>query len=957
MRNVHKLLTAGLATLSVLAGLSVSAAPVLAAEQWSIVGTFGGASSTPADPEPLSGPAWVAVNQSTKDVYVVDEHNNRVEYFSSTGSYLGQFNGSTAPTGALSAPGAIVVDNSGSASDPSKEDVYVVDTDHQVIDKFSPNGTYLGQLTGTCEDIGESPPCPGSNFVPFHELRGVAVTSSGDVWVISTAGADGAEGGLLQEFSDAANNTPLASLPLSPGSGYQAMAIAVNPEGDLYLLAKGEVEIFNPEGKLIEIVGHENENPTGMSADPPSSKLYVDFGSSVTLTAPVTGTIESLGAGPLTDGGGIAVDPSSGDLYVAEPANNRVFVFERSSTPQAPPPPPSTEAATEATGTSWTLNGKLNPEGAPGGVGYYFSYNAGTGSSCTGPGSVLTPFDSGASNVTGNAAVPVSATVRLRPHEEYAFCLVADKYGATAGPQMTVTTGAAKPEVISESALSVELLKKELVAVINPESEETTYSFEYSTKATGEELEGEVATVEGEAPLPAEFGEPTAAVRFRGGFGETYYYRVVATNGTGTTKGKVQSYTELPAVTGEKFSKLTSTSAKLEATIFPNIEGTAYAFEYATSEEALEQGKGTPVPGGTGTVGENEEPVPPTPVSVELFGLQPGQIYYYRVVATNETSQNPGNINKGKPIAGAIGSLTPYAPPAVTTGESQSVTRTTAVLSGEVNPEGAEASYYFAYIDQAGYEKALAGDAQEKANPYAEGETTASAGVKAGSEPRAISPIPVNGLLPGTTYHYALVATNKFGARGTGLDRTLTTKSSTPPVVSTGGVSGVSQNSATLSGTVSTNGLQTSYGFEIGTQLGEYGAATGLGSVGGSQTEAVSVALGELQPGTTYYYRVTASNADGTSYGEPESFATPGFPTLLAASVELPLIATPGITFPEGSQENTAQTKKTTAKKLTNAQKLTRALKACRREAKSRRAACEKAAHRKYGPAKRKKKK
>jgi len=36
--------------------------------------------------------------------------------------------------------------------------------------------------------------------------------------------------------------------------------------------------------------------------------------------------------------------------------------------------------------------------------------------------------------------------------------------------------------------------------------------------------------------------------------------------------------------------------------------------------------------------------------------------------------------------------------------------------------------------------------------------------------------------------------------------------------VSTGGMSGISQNAATLSGTVSTNGLQTNYGFEIGTE-------------------------------------------------------------------------------------------------------------------------------------------
>src|SRR6202034_1269512 len=61
------------------------------------------------------------------------------------------------------------------------------------------------------------------------------------------------------------------------------------------------------------------------------------------------------------------------------------------------------------------------------------------------------------------------------------------------------------------------------------------------------------------------------------------------------------------------------------------------------------------------------------------------------------------------------------------------------------------------------------------------------------------------------------------------------------------------QNSATLTGTVSTSGLQTEYGFEIATTPGDYGGGwgwvgthTGLGSIGGARTEAVSLTLGEL---------------------------------------------------------------------------------------------------------------
>jgi hypothetical protein len=208
----------------------------------------------------------------------------------------------------------------------------------------------------------------------------------------------------------------------------------------------------------------------------------------------------------------------------------------------------------------------------------------------------------------------------------------------------------------------------------------------------------------------------------------------------------------------------------------------------------------------------------------------------------------------------------------------------------------------------------------------------------------------MSGLLPGETYHYALVAYNVVGVT-IAPDRTLTTLSATPPLVSTGGASRISQNTATLSGTVATNGLQTNYGFEIGTEPGSYGPATGLGGIGGAATETVSVTLGELQPGTTYFYRVSASNADGTAQGQAESFSTPGFPTLIAPPPSPPLIAAPNIAFP---LEEVAMP---ITKKLNNAEKLAKALKACRKEKpRSRRMLCERHAKKKY-PTKRAKKK
>ena len=54
-------------------------------------GTFGAASSTPANPYPLKFPAGVAVDNSTGDVYVIDTIASRVEKFDSAGNFLLMF--------------------------------------------------------------------------------------------------------------------------------------------------------------------------------------------------------------------------------------------------------------------------------------------------------------------------------------------------------------------------------------------------------------------------------------------------------------------------------------------------------------------------------------------------------------------------------------------------------------------------------------------------------------------------------------------------------------------------------------------------------------------------------------------------------------------------------------------------------------------------------------------------
>jgi hypothetical protein len=95
------------------------------------------------------------------------------------------------------------------------------------------------------------------------------------------------------------------------------------------------------------------------------------------------------------------------------------------------------------------------------------------------------------------------------------------------------------------------------------------------------------------------------------------------------------------------------------------------------------------------------------------------------------------------------------------------------------------------------------------------------------------------------------------------------------PGVSTSGASSVTQSAATVSGTVNPDGWSTSYYFQYGTST-SYGSAT-ASQVAGSGTTVlnVSASLSGLSAGTTYHYRVSASNASGTAYSSDGTFTTP----------------------------------------------------------------------------------
>jgi sugar lactone lactonase YvrE len=239
------------------------------------------------------------------------------------------------------------------------------------------------------------------------------------------------------------------------------------------------------------------------------------------------------------------------------------------------------------------------------------------------------------------------------------------------------------------------------------------------------------------------------------------------------------------------------------------------------------------------------------------------------------------------PAVPVLGALVPAA----------AVTRTTATLADNLNPRHNHVTYQFEYGATSNY-----------------GQYTSVVNAPQGGKEETIEES-VKGLTPGTTYHYALIASDSKGTV-TGPDQTFTTSSPTPPTVSTGGASNVTLTTATLTGLIDPMGLETSYVLELGTD-NTYGTSID-GEVGASsENTTINVPLIGLAPETTYHYRFVGINSDGRVYGQDQTFTTPVYSHPIVLPNAEPLLAVPAIAFPT----ETANTGKPIATKKTKTKK------------------------------------
>jgi RHS repeat-associated protein len=259
----------------------------------------------------LKEPQDIVVNTSG-DEYVLDTANNRVEEFNAQGKLVTTF-GETL----LKEPRGIALDSEG--------DVWVANTGANNVDEFTSTGTYK-----TAVGVGEETPI---------SPRAVAVSSTGVVWV--------AEGNEVTEYHYIKSDRRYYAEGAIGGKGsgetemLEPQGVAIGAEGDIYVSDTGNdrIDEYSVKGeeaaKHVRNFGKEGtangdlKTPYGIATDSSGDVWVADTANNRIEEFSPTGTFiqvfgkEGTGEGKLKAPKGLSID-SSADAWVADSANSNV---------------------------------------------------------------------------------------------------------------------------------------------------------------------------------------------------------------------------------------------------------------------------------------------------------------------------------------------------------------------------------------------------------------------------------------------------------------------------------------------------------------------------------------------------------------------------------------------------------------------------------------------------------
>jgi len=170
--------------------------------------------------------------------------------------------------GQFDAPRGIAADSAGN--------IFVADTINGRIEKFSPNGIFITSLG-----------IKGTGYGQLGEPNGIAIDRAGNIYVVDASNHRvqklAPDGTLIDEWK-------------GPDPGfYGPRRIAIGPDDSIYVVDQGRTRIvkFSPDGRVLATWGTKGN-----------------------------------GDGQFDDHTSVAVDPTTNKVYVADPRNKRIQVFD-----------------------------------------------------------------------------------------------------------------------------------------------------------------------------------------------------------------------------------------------------------------------------------------------------------------------------------------------------------------------------------------------------------------------------------------------------------------------------------------------------------------------------------------------------------------------------------------------------------------------------------------------------
>jgi NHL repeat len=290
----------------------------------------------------------------------------------------------------------------------------------------------------------------------------------------------------------------------------------------------------------------------------------------------------------------------------------------------------------------------------------------------------------------------------------------------------------------------------------------------------------------------------------------------------------------------------------------------------------------------------------PVEVTAKVPTVRPNEEGFDFRLAAYDANNGPSEEALRSP---EVSVTTPIVAPTIVGGlETLFVKSSSAVLTGEVNPENANTKYFFEYGPGGTLAECAAGVTKASCPGVA---------ITPVLESSVYGKIKVNleakGLQPGTQYHYRMFAESENDAKtehqySIGPEAGFATEAAPKVQAVTGPPNTVTATSARVSGAVNPDGQPATYKFELGVYAGpttQYGVVfSGLTGAGTTPVEK-TLALTGLQPATTYAYRIQIASGYGNATGQPETFTTTVLPAVVQIPVPVVMLTIPKIAFPE----------------------------------------------------------